>query len=280
MVDDYNEKVKESMRQEERSVPFASDYRIVLETKDLKKQYMQGKVVVHALRGINMTVEKGELMSIRGPSGSGKSTLLNMIGALDRPTSGTIILEGQNIARMDKNQLAEVRQRIGFVFQYFNLIGRLSALENVQLPLSVRGMPGPERKAKAMEVLDLVGLSDRIKHKPSELSGGQQQRVSIARALTQEPSFLLMDEPTGNIDTKTRDSLLQLIKMVNHEKKITTIIITHDAAVAKITNRQVYIVDGLLYNTEDEAIQAEMNYKAIEGENGNGTERKMEAGLP
>jgi putative ABC transport system ATP-binding protein len=242
---------------QQRSIEPPATSGIVLETRDLKKIYMQGKVEIRALDGVNLKVEAGELISVLGPSGSGKSTLLNMIGALDRPTSGSIMIEGQDIGQMNKNQLAEVRQHIGFVFQYFNLIGRLTALQNVELPMTVKGMNSRERKEKAIEFMNLVGLGDRANHRPSELSGGQQQRVAIARALAQEPRFMLMDEPTGNIDTRTRDEVLGLVKRLNEEHKVTTVIITHDAVVASITNRTVYIVDGKMYNTHEEALDAE-----------------------
>jgi putative ABC transport system ATP-binding protein len=258
------------MATEERTVPFAPDSNIVLETRGLKKTYMQGKVPVHALRGVDLKVGKGDLIAILGPSGSGKSTLLNMIGALDRPTAGTILMEQQDISKMNKNQLAEIRQHVGFVFQYFNLIGRLTALQNVELPMTIKGVGGAERRAKATELLKLVGLGDRIKHKPSELSGGQQQRVAIARALAQEPRFMLMDEPTGNIDTRTRDAILELIKQLNAEKQVTTVMITHDQSVARIARRTLYIVDGLIYNTKEEATVAEETHRALEvKENGN-----------
>jgi putative ABC transport system ATP-binding protein len=244
----------------------------IIETIDLKKRYIQGKILVEALRGINFQLEEGELISILGPSGSGKSTLLNMIGALDRPTSGTILIEGQDIGRMNKNQLAEVRQHVGFVFQYFNLIGRLSALQNVELPMTVKGVSALERKQKAIEFMNRVGLGDRITHRPSELSGGQQQRVAIARALAQDPKFMLMDEPTGNIDTRTRDEILKLIKRLNKEHNVTVVIITHDAMVAKFTNRTVYIVDGLLYSTQEEAAEAEQYTRIAVDERANGRE--------
>jgi putative ABC transport system ATP-binding protein len=252
------------MTTEERTVPFASDGNIVLETRGLKKTYMQGKVPVHALRGVDLQVGKGELTAILGPSGSGKSTLLNMIGALDLPTSGTILMEQQDISKMNKNQLAEIRRNVGFVFQYFNLIGRLTALQNVELPMTIKGLGGAERRAKATDLLKLVGLGDRVKHRPSELSGGQQQRVAIARALAQEPRFMLMDEPTGNIDTRTRDAILELIKQLNEEKQVTTVMITHDHSVARIARRTLYIVDGLLYNTLEEAKIAEETHRALE----------------
>jgi putative ABC transport system ATP-binding protein len=259
------------MTPDERTVPFAPDGNVVLETRGLKKTYMQGKVPVHALRGVDLKVGKGELIAILGPSGSGKSTLLNMIGALDRPSAGTILMEQQDISKMNKNQLAEIRQHVGFVFQYFNLIGRLTALQNVELPMTIKGVGGAVRRAKATELLKLVGLGDRIKHRPSELSGGQQQRVAIARALAQEPRFMLMDEPTGNIDTRTRDAILELIKQLNAEKQVTTVMITHDASVARIARRTLYIVDGLIYNTKEEATVAEETHRALEiKDNGNG----------
>src|SRR5271157_272127 len=239
---------------------------IVLETRDLTKIYMQGKAEIRALDGVNLKVEAGELVSVLGPSGSGKSTLLSMIGALDRQTSGTIMIESQDIGRMNKNQLAEVRQHIGFVFQYFNLIGRLTALQNVELPMTVKGVNSQVRKEKAIEFMNLVGLGDRVNHRPSELSGGQQQRVTIARALAQEPRFMLMDEPTGNIDTRTRDEILSLVKKLNEEHKVTTVIITHDAVVASITNRTVYIVDGKLYNTHEEVLAAEQTSRELNDE--------------
>ncbi len=255
----------------ERTLPFATDSNIVLETRGLKKTYMQGKVPVYALRGVDLKVGKGELIAILGPSGSGKSTLLNMIGALDRPTSGTILMEQQDISKMNKNELAEVRRHVGFVFQYFNLIGRLTALQNVELPMTIKGVASSERREKATQLLELVGLGDRVKHKPSELSGGQQQRVAIARALAQEPRFMLMDEPTGNIDTRTRDAILDLIKQLNAEKQVTTVMITHDQSVARIARRTLYIVDGLLYNTLDEAKIAEETHRALEiKDDGNG----------
>jgi len=171
---------------------------------------------------------------------------------------------------MNNNQLAEVRRHVGFVFQYFNLIGRLTALQNVELPMTVKGMKPLERKEKAIEYMNLVGLGDRVNHRPSELSGGQQQRAAIARALAQEPRFMLMDEPTGNIDTHTRDEVLGLVKKLNAEHHVTTVIITHDAVVASITNRTVYIVDGKLYSSHEEAMEAERISRAELEERTNG----------
>lgn len=229
----------------------------VIETKNLKKTYMQGKIPIRALRGVDFKVEEGELISILGPSGSGKSTLLNMIGGLDLPTEGSVLINGKNTTEMNRNQLAELRRHIGIVFQYYNLIGRLTAFKNVEFPMTVAGMSKSERRKKTKELLTLVGLGDRMNHKPFELSGGEHQRVAIARALAQNPNFLLMDEPTGNIDTRTRDGILKLVKKLNEEQNITIIIITHDQYIAKKTKRTVFIVDGLLYHKEEEAKKAE-----------------------
>jgi len=232
---------------------------VVVETHELKKTYMQGVVPVYALRGIDLSIEAGELVSIMGPSGSGKSTLLNLIGALDVPTDGKIIIDGQDTSQMSRNQLAELRTRIGFVFQYFNLIPRLTALQNVELGMMIQGKARGERRARALEILDSVGLSDRVKHKPSELSGGQQQRTAIARALGQEPKFLLLDEPTGNVDTVTRDSLLALLRELNETRGITIIVVTHDAEIARQTRRTIRLVDGLIVSEgrSDPAMEVE-----------------------
>lgn len=220
----------------------------VVETIGLVKTYMQGKISVHALRGIDFSVEEGEFVSILGPSGSGKSTLLTMIGALALPTEGKVIIGGKDISELSKNKLAELRQDVGFVFQFFNLISRLTAFKNVELSLAIKEEKRSVRKEKTKEILELVGLGDRMKHKPSELSGGQQQRVAIARALAQNPKFLLMDEPTGNIDTKTRDMIMELVKKLNKEQKVTIIIITHDHTIAKQADRILYLIDGKLYD--------------------------------
>ncbi len=226
----------------------------IVETKNLKKNYLQGKMDVPALKGINLQIKEGNFISILGPSGSGKSTLLNMIGVLDRPTEGHILIDGQDTEKMNKNELIIYRRKIGFVFQFFNLINRLTALENVELPLSIQGMTKEKRVKIATEMLNLVGLSDRINHSPNELSGGQQQRVAIARALAREPMprYLLMDEPTGNVDSKTRNEILELIIKLNREQKITVIIITHDLYIAKLANQTLYLIDGQIYNSVDE----------------------------
>jgi putative ABC transport system ATP-binding protein len=217
----------------------------VVEAVDLKKTYMLGKIPVEALRGVNLKVEKGEFLAILGPSGSGKSTLLNLIGALDKPTAGKLSIDGVDVSTLTDNQLAELRLRIGFVFQFFNLIPRFTAKYNVELSMSIKGRNKAERQKNAEELLETVGLKERINHKPAELSGGQQQRVAIARALANDPRFLLMDEPTGNIDSKTAAEVMSLVKKIN-EKGVTIIMVTHDQRLAGKAKRTVHIVDGVI----------------------------------
>lgn len=216
----------------------------LVEAVDLKKTYMLGKIPVEALRGVNIKVEAGDFVSILGPSGSGKSTMLNLIGALDKPTSGTMLIDGVDISKLDDNQLTDLRKRIGFVFQFFNLIPRLTALGNVELPMSIADMGRSERRQKAMALLENVGLKDRINHKPAELSGGQQQRVAIARALANNPRFLLLDEPTGNIDSKTASEIVALLKRLNVENHVSIIMVTHDQHLARQANRVLEMFDG------------------------------------
>jgi putative ABC transport system ATP-binding protein len=218
---------------------------LVVEAVDLKKTYMLGKIPVQALRGVNLKVESGDFLSILGPSGSGKSTLLNLIGALDKPTSGKMLIDGVDISTLNDNQLAKLRLRIGFVFQFFNLIPRFTAKDNVELAMSINGRSKAERKKRAEELLETVGLKDRINHKPTELSGGQQQRVAIARALANDPRFLLMDEPTGNIDSKTAEEVMSLVKKIN-EKGVTIIMVTHDQRLASEAKRTVQMIDGVI----------------------------------
>ena len=217
----------------------------VVEAIDLKKTYMLGKVPVEALQGVNLKVEKGDFLAVLGPSGSGKSTLLNLIGALDKPTSGTLLIDGVDVSKLNDNQLAEVRRRVGFVFQFFNLIPRFAAIDNVELSMSIANVSRSERKKRAEEVLETVGLKDRMKHKPAELSGGQQQRVAIARALANNPSFLLLDEPTGNIDSKTAHEVMTIIKSLN-EKGVTIVMVTHDQHLAREAKRTVQMMDGVI----------------------------------
>ena len=218
----------------------------IVEAVDLKKTYMLGKIPVEALRGVNLKVESGDFLAILGPSGSGKSTLLNLIGALDKPTSGKLLIDGVDIFTLSDNQLSDLRRRVGFVFQFFNLIPRLNARDNVELSLSIVGIGKAERRKRAEELLETVGLKDRIKHKPAELSGGQQQRVAIARALANNPKFLLLDEPTGNIDSKTAREIMRLVKKLNTEQGVTIIIVTHDQQLAKEAKRTVHMIDGTI----------------------------------
>jgi putative ABC transport system ATP-binding protein len=216
----------------------------VIETLNLKKTYMLDSLPIHALRGIDLKVEKGDLISILGPSGCGKSTLLNMLGALDKPTEGRVIIEGTDISSFNSGQLSELRRKIGFVFQFFNLIPRYTAKKNVEMPLIIAGMKKKQRSEKSENLLVSVGLKDRINHKATALSGGERQRVAIARALANNPSYLLMDEPTGNTDSKTSQEIVDLIKTLNREDEVTTIIVTHDRHVARQTKRILKMLDG------------------------------------
>jgi putative ABC transport system ATP-binding protein len=216
----------------------------VVEAINVKKTYMLGKVPVEALRGVNLRVETGDFVSILGPSGSGKSTMLNLIGALDKPTAGTLRIDGVDIGKLNDNQLAEIRLKIGFVFQFFNLIPRLTAHDNVELSMSIANLSKAERKKHAIELLEIVGLKDRINHKPAELSGGQQQRVAIARALANNPKFLLLDEPTGNVDSKTASEVITLIRKLNVEQNVSIIMVTHDQHLARVARRTVEMFDG------------------------------------
>jgi putative ABC transport system ATP-binding protein len=210
----------------------------------LKKIYVLDKLPVCALNGIDLSFKKGELVSILGPSGCGKSTLLNMLGALDKPTEGKVLIEGTDISSLNSGQLAVLRRKIGFVFQFFNLIPRYTAKKNVEMPLIVAGMKKKERIKRSEDLLVSVGLKDRMNHKATALSGGEKQRVAIARALANSPSYLLMDEPTGNTDSHTTQEIVDLIKKLNYDDKVTAIIVTHDRHVAEQTNRIVEMLDG------------------------------------
>ncbi|MCL1976854.1 MAG: ABC transporter ATP-binding protein [Candidatus Bathyarchaeota archaeon] len=222
----------------------------VVEALNVKKTYMLGKVPVEALRGVSFRVEQGDFVSILGPSGSGKSTMLNLIGALDKPTAGTLLIDGVDIGRLNDNQLSDLRRRIGFVFQFFNLIPRLTACDNVELPMSIADIGKSERRKRALELLETVGLKERINHKPAELSGGQQQRVAIARALANNPKFLLLDEPTGNVDSKTASEVLSLIQNLNKEHNVSIIMVTHDEKLAHQAKRTVKMFDGEISSDE------------------------------
>jgi putative ABC transport system ATP-binding protein len=218
----------------------------IVEAVNLKKTYMLGKVPVEALRGVNLKVESGDFLAVLGPSGSGKSTLLNLIGALDKPTEGKLLIEGVDVSTLNDNQLADLRRRVGFVFQFFNLIPRFTARENVELSMSIADIGKAERRKQAEDLLETVGLKERMNHKPAELSGGEQQRVAIARALANNPRFLLMDEPTGNIDSKTANEIMELIKRLNEEKGVTIIMVTHDQRLATQAKRAVQMFDGVI----------------------------------
>ncbi len=221
----------------------------VIRTRDLTKDLPLGKTVVHALRGVDMEIFAGEMVGVVGPSGSGKSTLLGLIGGLDTPTHGTIEIDGVNITRMNEDQLTEIRnEKIGFIFQFFNLIPTLTALENVVLPIQFarKARFSPDKRAK--ELLDLLGLKDRMKHRPSELSGGQQQRVAIARALANNPPLLLADEPTGNLDSESGVLVLEALRQIRENAGTTVVIVTHDRVLAEKTDRVMTLVDGRIVN--------------------------------
>ena len=219
----------------------------LIETVDLVKTYIQGGRPLEVLKGLNLTVEPGEFTAIMGPSGSGKSTLLNMIGALDRPTSGKVYINGVDLSKLNDNQVAELRNReIGFIFQFFNLIPRMDARGNVELPMAIAGVSRSERHKRAHRLLELVGLDERADHKPSQLSGGEQQRVAIARALANEPNLILADELTGNLDSTTGDEIMHLLRTLNKEEGKTFILITHDAMVGQNTDRLIQLHDGVI----------------------------------
>ncbi|MEM2890444.1 MAG: ABC transporter ATP-binding protein [Candidatus Hadarchaeum sp.] len=216
----------------------------VVEIQGLRKTYMMGKVPVDALKGINLRIKAGDFIAVVGPSGSGKSTLLNLIGALDKPTDGKVLIDGVDVSTLNGNQLADLRRKVGFVFQFFNLIPRLKARENVELPLAITGVEKGERRRRAEELLRMVGLEGRADHRPTELSGGEQQRVAIARALANNPKLLLLDEPTGNIDTKTAQGIFELVRRLNEENGITIVMVTHDQRIANQAKKLVYLLDG------------------------------------
>jgi putative ABC transport system ATP-binding protein len=216
----------------------------VIVTRNLQRDYDMGGEIVHALRGVDLTIRKNEFVAVMGPSGSGKSTLMNLIGCLDSPTDGVYWLNGHRVSDLEDDELARIRNKeIGFVFQTFNLLPRASALNNVELPLVYAGLGAKERRAMAADALTRVGLKDRMQHKPNELSGGQRQRVAIARALVNQPSILLADEPTGNLDSATSEEILQLFEGLYRERQ-TIVLVTHEADIAAHARRQVHLKDG------------------------------------
>ena len=222
----------------------------VIEAENLMKTYRMGEVDVHALNGVSFTINRGEVVAIIGPSGSGKSTLMNILGCLDVPTEGKYILDGEDVSNLNDDQLAVIRnKKIGFVFQRFNLLGRITALSNVELPMRYAGVT-TDRAERAKRALEAVGLGDRMYHLPSEMSGGQQQRVAVARALVNDPAIILADEPTGNLDTRSGEEIMELILSLNKERGTTIIIVTHDPRIAARTEHVIRVRDGMLEEVE------------------------------
>ncbi len=219
----------------------------VIQIENVKKIYKMGEVEVPALNGVSFEVKTGEMVAITGPSGSGKSTLMNIIGCLDTPTSGTYILDGVDVSKLSDDEQANIRnKKIGFVFQTFNLLPRTRALDNVELPMVYAG--APDRRQRALDALESVGLKERVHHRPNELSGGQQQRVAIARALVNNPSIILADEPTGNLDSKSGAEIMNIFKTLNRERGLTVVLVTHDPSIAAQAQRIIHVRDGLLVN--------------------------------
>ena len=225
--------------------------RNIIELRDLKKTYCIGETEVNALRGVSYAIEEGDFLAIMGPSGSGKSTLMNILGCLDRPSSGEYILDGEEVSRLDKNRLAGIRnQKIGFVFQSYNLLSRTTALENVELPLLYSSVNGKDMTERALAALASVGLTDRSHHKTNQLSGGEQQRVAIARALLNDPTLILADEPTGNLDSRTSSDIMNIFKTLNEDKRITMVMVTHEPDIAAWARKRIYLLDGLIVREE------------------------------
>jgi putative ABC transport system ATP-binding protein len=223
----------------------------VIRVEDIHKTYRMGDIEVPALRGVNLTLSHGEFVAIMGSSGSGKSTFMNILGCLDRPSAGRYFLESQEVGSLSRDQWAHIRnKRIGFVFQGFNLLSRTSALENVELPMMYNGLVGQQRRARALEVLSLVGLEARVDHMPNQLSGGQQQRVAIARALVNKPSLILADEPTGNLDSATSHDIMILFQRLNAQHKITIVLVTHERDIADYARRRVLFKDGVIVSDD------------------------------
>lgn len=224
----------------------------MLQAAGVVRNYRLGRTEVHALQGVDLRVDEGDFIAIMGPSGSGKSTLLNLLGGLDVPDRGSVAYRGQEFSRQSRNALAEFRGRkVGFVFQVFNLIPTFTALRNVELPLVFQGVPRRERRARALQKLEQVGLADRVRHRPGELSGGEQQRVAIARALVTDPEVLLCDEPTGNLDSASGAQIMRLLAELNQERGITVIVVTHESEVARLARRRIHMRDGRVVSDDD-----------------------------
>ena len=236
---------------------------VVIDIENITKHYVMGEETVHALRGVSLQIRRNEYLAIMGPSGSGKSTLMNMLGCLDTPSSGRYFFNGKDVSAMDDDELAAIRNHeIGFVFQTFNLLPRSTSLRNVELPLIYAGIDSEVREEKAARVLRDVGLGDRLHHKPNELSGGQRQRVAIARALVNDPSIILADEPTGNLDSKTGEEIMQLLENLYHNGN-TIILVTHESDVARHARRTVFLRDGLIESDASTAQQPEIERLAV-----------------
>ena len=236
----------------------------VIRVENIHKTYRMGDVEVPALRGVSLTIDHGEFLAVMGASGSGKSTLMNILGCLDRPTTGRYFLEGHEVGSLSRDAWANIRnKRIGFVFQGFNLLSRTSALENVELPMMYDGLAGQRRRARAIEVLSLVGLEKRLDHMPNQLSGGQQQRVAIARALVNKPSLILADEPTGNLDSATSQDIMSLFQQLNVEQKMTIVLVTHEHDIADYAQRRVVFKDGLITADDQRAQPRALTQKTL-----------------
>ena len=236
---------------------------VVIDIENITKHYVMGEETVHALRGVSLQIRRGEYLAIMGPSGSGKSTLMNMLGCLDTPSSGRYFFNGKDVSAMDDDELATIRNHeIGFVFQTFNLLPRSTSLRNVELPLIYAGLDPELREEKAAQVLQEVGLGDRMHHKPNELSGGQRQRVAIARALVNDPSIILADEPTGNLDSKTGEEIMQLLEHL-YERGNTIILVTHEPDIARHARRTVFLRDGLVESDASTAHEPEIERLAV-----------------
>ncbi len=238
----------------------------IVRTKDVKRVYRMGNVEVHALRGINLEIRAGEYLSIMGPSGSGKSTFFNMVGGLDKPSDGKVYIDEVDVAQLDAYELAWLRcRKIGYIFQTFNLIPVMTALENVTLPMVFAGLNNDQARDKGMDLLERVGLADRYSHKPFELSGGQQQRVAIARSMANDPAIILADEPTGNLDLRTGQEIIEILVRMNKERGVTVITATHDMKMLSASDRVVWIRDGRVDKIEDRA-NIDIQVGSIEGE--------------